>query len=175
MRLAVTAVGISGMGVAQILDSGTVSTIASTIQNVEGYYPGSLAYTNNNPGNLVYVGQPGASPGAGGFAKFPSYQDGLNALHNQIQIYASRGMTIQQMMDVYAPASAGNDPAKYANTIATALGVPSDTSLTDLPLLPSENVPSMDMNVNPVSGDVNWPLVGLIAAAALLAMVSIGD
>lgn len=121
-----------GLGVVQVLQPAQTQTIASTIQQVEGYYPGTLAYTNNNPGNLVYVGQAGATPGAGGFAKFPSYDAGLQALDDQIQLYAARGMTISQMMNTYAPASAGNNPTAYAQTIANSLGVDPNTSLLDL-------------------------------------------
>lgn len=121
-----------GLGVVQVLQPAQTQTIAATIQQVEGYYPGSLAYTNNNPGNLVYVGQAGAVPGAGGFAKFPDYNSGLQALDDQIQLYAARGMTIDQMMNVYAPASGGNNPTAYAQTIANSLGVSPSTSLLDL-------------------------------------------
>lgn len=122
-----------GLGAAvEVLPGATVQTIAATIQQVEGYYPGSIAYRNNNPGNLIYAGQAGAVPGAGGFAKFATYQDGLDALNSQIQLYAGRGLTIQQMMNVYAPAGDGNNPGAYANQVAAALGVGPDTALTDL-------------------------------------------
>jgi hypothetical protein len=125
--------GLGGLGAAQVLDPGVTSTIAGAIQRQEGYYPGSVAYRNNNPGNLIYAGQPGATKGAVGFAVFPSYQDGLDALDNQIQLYAGRGLTIQGMMDVYAPASqAGNNPVLYASNVAAALGVSPDTQLTAL-------------------------------------------
>jgi len=116
-----------------VLDSATVNIIANTIQRVEGYFPGSLAYRNNNPGNLIYVGQAGAIPGDGGFARFASYNDGWQALLDQIQRYASRGMTIQSMMNVYAPAGDGdNNPNAYAREIAGALGVTVDTPLQAL-------------------------------------------
>ena len=112
--------------------SPNAATIAQTIQQVEGYYPGSVAYTNNNPGNLIFVGQAGATPGAGGFAAFPSYDAGYQALLNQIQNYANRGLTIDQMMNLYAPAGQGNNnPTAYANTIASALGVSTDTTVAD--------------------------------------------
>jgi hypothetical protein len=139
---------ISGLGISILSDS-VVQTIAAAIQRQEGYYPGSLAYRNNNPGNLIYAGQTGAVVGDGGFAKFPTYQDGLNALYNQIQLYASRGMTIQDMMNVYAPAGdGGNDPTGYAETIAAAVGATPDTPLTSLdslqPVDPSAFVPTLD-------------------------------
>lgn len=125
--------GLSGLGAVQVLPPATVQTIAGVIQQQEGYYPGTPAYQNNNPGNLIYAGQAGATPGAGGFARFATYDDGMNALQNQLQLYASRGLTIQGMMNVYAPAAqAGNNPTLYAANIAGALGVSPDTKLLDL-------------------------------------------
>lgn len=124
--------GFRGLGA-----SSGIQTIAATIQQVEGYYPGSIAYINNNPGNLIYIGQAGASPGtpmAGTnytYASFPSYDAGEAALQNQIQLYANQGLTIDQMMAKYAPASgAGNDPTGYASTIASSLGVSPDTTVS---------------------------------------------
>ena len=116
-----------------------LQALAQAIQTQEGYYPGSLAYQNNNPGNLIYVGQAGATPGAGGFADFTNYQAGLNALYNQLNLYATgacaacggQPLTIQQMADIYAPAGQGsNDPTVYAQNMANALGVSPDTLLS---------------------------------------------
>lgn len=106
------------------------STIAATITQIEGVNPAYIA--NNNPGNLIYVGQAGATMGTGGFAAFPTYAAGYQALLNQIQNYANRGLTIDQMMALYAPAGQGsNDPTSYANSIASALGVSSDATVAD--------------------------------------------
>jgi hypothetical protein len=116
-----------------------LQTLAQTIQTQEGYYPGSLAYTNNNPGNLIYVGQAGATAGAGGFADFSTYDAGLNALYNQLNLYATgacavcggQPLTIAQMAAIYAPAGQGtNNPTVYANNMANALGVSPDTLLS---------------------------------------------
>jgi hypothetical protein len=134
--------GLGGLGDA--LPSAILAVIASTIQNVEGYSPGTSSYIYNNPGNLVYVGQAKATAASTGvtdpvsgaylpFAKFGSYQDGLNALYNQIQIYANEGLTITQMMQKYSPGDdPTNNPTSYAATIANALGVPPDTLLTNI-------------------------------------------
>lgn len=124
--------GLSGLGALQVLSPAVVGTIASTIQSQEGYFPGSVAYRNNNPGNLLFVGQAGATLGDRGFARFSSYDAGFDALQNQIQLYAGRGLTIDQMMGIYAPASDGNNPAAYARRIAAALGVGVDTPLSAL-------------------------------------------
>lgn len=62
-----------------------------------------LAFVNNNPGNLRYVGQAGASQGEGNFAKFNSVKEGFQALINQIKLDASRGHTLESFIYKYAP------------------------------------------------------------------------
>jgi hypothetical protein len=108
---------------------GDLSTVAATIQQIEGWAPGTRSYRNNNPGNLMYAGQTGAiGQDAQGFAIFPDYQTGLTALDNQITLDASRGKTISEFTSIYAPASDGNNPTSYAAQIAAAAGLsPSDS------------------------------------------------
>ncbi len=143
-------------------------TIAQTIQQVEGYYPGSLAYTNHTPGNLIYVGQAGATQGAGGFAAFPSYDAGYQALLNQIQNYASRGLTIQEMMNLYAPAGQGsNNPTAYASMIASALGTTPDTSLSDV--LNGADTSSIDTSADTSVIDLSSVDPTVLMGGALLA------
>lgn len=113
-----------------------LSTIADTIQQVEGYYPGSLAYRNNNPGNIIYTSYYasnfGATPGAGGFAAFPDYSTGYAALQNQIQLDAARGWSIYDMMYSWLGSGTGGNTAAYASTIANALGVSTDARVSDV-------------------------------------------
>jgi hypothetical protein len=128
--------GFGGLG-----QTSGIATIAATIQQIEGWSPGTIAYTNNNPGNLIYVGQTGATQGPAMtgtpyyFASFSSYDAGEAALQNQIQNYANQGLTINQMMAKYAPATdangnpTGNNPTAYANSIANSLGVSPDTTV----------------------------------------------
>lgn len=107
-----------------------MTTIASAIETQEGYYPGSLAYVNNNPGNLMAAGQPGCTPTAAGFCSFTSFADGWQALLNQIQLDASRGETISQFAAKYAPAAGGNDPTTYAANLAASVGLSPDDPLS---------------------------------------------
>lgn len=116
-----------------------VDAIAAAIQTQEGYYPGSLAYRNNNPGNLVYVGQPGATAGAGGFASFQSYDAGLAALKNQIALDAARGTdvngkpttTVAELISSWAPPSE-NNTAAYIASVAAQTGFDPDAPLASL-------------------------------------------
>jgi hypothetical protein len=111
----------------------SVDLLAAAIQKQEGWYPGSPSYRNNNPGNLIYVGQSGAiGADANGFAVFPDYSTGYQALVNQLNLDASRGMTVDQLASSWAPAGIpGNDPTLYSSVMAGALGVDPSTGLQD--------------------------------------------
>lgn len=87
-----------------------------------------LAYVNNNPGNLRFVGQPGAVRGANGFAKYSSPQAGYEGLLRQIKIDSDRGLTLAQFVNKYAPPTE-NDTRLYMNQIARSTGVPLNTPI----------------------------------------------
>ena len=107
---------------------GTMQQVVGTITTTE-----SARSALNNPGNLIYVGQSGASPSQYSFvgtdgktyylAQFDTADSGATALQNQISLDASRGMTIQQFANSYAPAGSGNNPTAYAQYIANATGL----------------------------------------------------
>ncbi|WP_427183526.1 hypothetical protein ACL598_16805 [Bordetella bronchialis] len=84
---------------------------------------------NNNPGNLTYVGQPGATledGPKGRFAKFETARAGLMALADQLRRYGARGLdTIREVVTTYAPASE-NDTGSYINQLAQFMGIDPD-------------------------------------------------
>ena len=82
----------------------------------------SLAVANNNPGNLRYVGQVGATQGEKGFAKFNTPEAGYEALQNQVSLDASRGLNCGQFVNKYAPPTE-NDTATYVSQFCNSLGV----------------------------------------------------
>lgn len=161
-----------------------VDALSSAIQTQEGYYPGSLAYSNNNPGNLVYAGQAGATPGAGGFAKFATYDDGLAALKGQITLDATRGTdvngnpttTISQLLSSWAPPSE-NDTASYISSVASQTGFDPDAPLSSLDSAASYTQPvdfgDLAYNDFPViSSDVDLSSVGLPSDTPLWALAA---
>ncbi|EPQ1031649.1 hypothetical protein ORA46_000266 [Enterobacter asburiae] len=81
---------------------------------------------NNNPGNLNYVGQTGATMegGEGGrFAVFESMQHGVAALYKQLQLYFKRGInTLSSIVKTYAPASDNNNVDAYISALTKATG-----------------------------------------------------
>lgn len=88
---------------------------------------------NNNPGNLNFVGQAGATKedGPNGrFAVFSSMEEGIAALVKQLQRYMGRGIdTIRELVNTYAPGSDGNDTGAYMGALAKALGIGADDKL----------------------------------------------
>lgn len=81
---------------------------------------------NNNPGNLEFAGQAGATHeqgGGGRFAAFASMAEGVAALAGQLQRYGARGIdSVQSIISKYAPAGENNTGA-YIASVAKRLGV----------------------------------------------------
>ncbi|WP_277966728.1 hypothetical protein [Pantoea trifolii] len=88
---------------------------------------------NNNPGNLNFVGQAGATKEGGEngrFAVFSSMQDGIAALHRQLKLYFSRGVdTVEKIVNKYAPASDDNNVSAYIKQLVGATGKQADEKL----------------------------------------------
>ncbi|WP_208487151.1 lytic transglycosylase domain-containing protein [Escherichia coli] len=89
----------------------------------------SRGIRNNNPGNLNFAGQKGATLESGPnarFASFPTMLEGIAALERQVMLYLKRGKnTIDQIIDIYAPSSDGNNTSSYKSYLSqyTGLGV----------------------------------------------------
>lgn len=89
----------------------------------------SRGIRNNNPGNLNFAGQKGATLESGPNARFASFQtmlEGIAALDRQVMLYLKRGKnTIDQIIDIYAPSSDGNNTSSYKSYLSqyTGLGV----------------------------------------------------
>ena len=107
-----------------------VDTMTAAIIKMEGYNPNFAP--NNNPGNLIFANQTGAVKGAGGFAKFPTYDDGVAALKWQIQNYIDRGYSLTSFFNKYAPPNTKNDAGgvqtsamtqAYINSVSQATGI----------------------------------------------------
>lgn len=108
----------------------TLDNLCLSIRDYEGA-PGDRNYRNNNPGNCRYssigylpiYGHVGKD--AKNFAIFNDMATGMLYLHNLIKekVAKSTNHSIYHFMQSYAPVTDGNDPLKYAQFIATRLGV----------------------------------------------------
>lgn len=95
-----------------------------------------IAYVHNNPGNLKFVGQEGASQGepaadGGHWAAFETPEQGVAALNRQVEIDAGRGQTVREFVTKYAPPGS-NDTEQYIQQASQALGADPDAKLSDL-------------------------------------------
>ena len=104
--------------------------LAKAHQQHEGWYPGSYAYRNNNPGNI-------RGPG-GAFINFPTYEEGFGALKNDLRakIFGTAGsvqrymkgsgktyeeLVFQDYVSIYAPSADHNNPVNYCNALCQTL------------------------------------------------------
>jgi hypothetical protein len=133
----------------QILDSifdfdlfSSSANASTTMPNLPGTTPGTsgarsrsqnrsqgragkppLSIRNNNPGNLRFVNQPGATRGEGGFAKFNSPEEGIEALRRQVYLDTqNRGLTLSQFIAKYAPPNE-NNTSRYITYVSQQTGI----------------------------------------------------
>jgi hypothetical protein len=159
--------------------SSLVTSIAAAIQQMEGWFPGSVSYRNNNPGNLR------SGPGmigtdANGYAIFPDVATGEAALDAQIQTNIDRGLNLQQFFAGgngyagYAPSADNNNPTNYANFVASQVGIDTSTPLSQLqsggtavaPAV-SDSDDSIDLSSVSDDGGLSVPLVVGLAALGI--------
>ena len=87
---------------------------------------GSRTWRNMNPGALRYGDfskQYGACGVAGGFAVFPSEEQGMDALRGLLQSDKYANLTIAAAIYKYAPPSDNNNPKLYQQRLARMTGV----------------------------------------------------
>jgi hypothetical protein len=83
----------------------------------------------NNPGDLRYAGQAGAT-NEGGFASFKTLAEGIAASNKQLNLFAARGInTIDQIISKWAPPNE-NNTAAYKAYIAKVVGKGVNEQLT---------------------------------------------
>lgn len=92
---------------------------SGTVTDAPGALP--IGLRQNNPGNLRSWGGAG---NANGFAQFASSQDGLNAMAQQIGLYANRDglKTIAGIVSKYAPPGDHNDTGAYIADVSRQTG-----------------------------------------------------
>lgn len=107
--------------------------LAQAIAREEGFgIPGTLPTRNNNPGDLRHAPDethPADAPDSVG--AFPDPADGWAMLERQLQLYASRGQTVQVMIeDNYAPPTE-NDSAQYLANVCAWVPCTPDMLVSD--------------------------------------------
>lgn len=126
--------GKAGGSSAGVADAGKVQRFAEAIAYAEGYKPGALPYTNNNPGDLKNSSVRAVGADAQGHLIFATPADGWEALRRQLELIVSGRsavyrleMSIRQMGAKYAEWS-----SNWSRNVASRLGVSEDTPLRAL-------------------------------------------
>jgi hypothetical protein len=91
---------------------------------------GSVGAQNNNPMNLEYRGQEGATQ-AGRWAAFATPEAGYDAALKKIQSYQDKQLTLEKMISTAAPPNE-NDTEGYIKYMESALGVGRNTNTASL-------------------------------------------
>lgn len=101
-----------------------MTLLARLIAKEEGFgIPGAVPTRDNNPGDLRHSPHSShAGEGSNDIGIIDTPEDGWADLERQLQLYASRGLTLREMIvNYYAPANENNSGA-YLNFICKGLG-----------------------------------------------------
>ena len=119
------------VGTATTSPAGAIGAIPKAVLDFAHLFGAPRGLRNNNPGNLMYAGQPGAiGKDAQGFAIFKTPAEGIAAMRRQLGLYRARGLdTISSIVSAWAPASAGNDTAAYIAAVSQAMHIGAEKRL----------------------------------------------
>jgi hypothetical protein len=99
-----------------------MSKLAQLIAQEEGFnVPGSLPNRDNNPGDLRHSPHSFHNPGdPNAIGQIDTVADGWADLERQLQLFASRGLTLEQAIYEFAP-TPENNSAEYLAYICSGL------------------------------------------------------
>lgn len=111
-----------------------VELLCCAIATQEGWFdgPGVIPVQRNNPGDLYFAGQEGAtrapevSPDPR-IAIFASVPMGITALFRQAWLQVAEGQTVRQIVDLW-----GDGDATYIANVIAWTGLPADTPVLEL-------------------------------------------
>lgn len=109
--------------------------VAIAIQSFEGYFPGSRAFRNNNPGNLKWASwEKATGKDKDGFAVYATFDDGWSDLLTLLGRRATQHpeWSLLDLFNSYAPATDNNDPLGYASFVAQQTGLDVNTKLGEI-------------------------------------------
>jgi hypothetical protein len=108
-----------------------MTKLAYLISKMEGYgIPGAIPTTHNNMGDLRHSphSQHPGDPNAIGV--IDTIAHGWEDLERQLQIYANEGLTLQQMVALYAPPTE-NNTSNYLTFVCNGLGMTPDVKVSE--------------------------------------------
>jgi len=108
--------------------SNLITAISAAITRQENAPP-----SYNNPGAIMDVTYYKETGGKFRLQQYPTLAEGVSALHRLVQVYVTRGETLESFFAKYAPSGhGGNNPQVYAGNVAQWLGIPTNVKLSTL-------------------------------------------
>ena len=96
-----------------------MTLLAKLIARQEGFgIPGAIPTTHRNPGDLRHSPHSDHPGKPNAIGTIDTVEHGWEDLERQLRIYAAKGLTIAQMVAVYAPPMENNSSAYLANICA---------------------------------------------------------
>ncbi len=113
--------------------------LAIAIADVEGWFDKPrkpiplIPHRCLNPGNLRWAPKrfPQAGRDPSDYVIFSSVESGWGALENDLNAKILRGLTLRQLIHIYAPAADRNNPSVYTGLVAQKLRIDPDKVLRD--------------------------------------------
>jgi len=109
-----------------------MSKLAQLIAEEEGFnVPDSVPNRFNNPGDLRHSPHSFHNPGdPNGIGQIDTPADGWADLERQLQMYADRGLTLEQAIYEFAPPDENNS-AQYLQFVCNGLNCPASTLVSE--------------------------------------------
>ena len=110
-----------------------MTKLARLIAHCEGFgIPNSIPSMRHNPGDLRHSPHSWHPPDdPNGIGYIDSDELGWSDLERQLNLYASRGMTLRQLVYVYAPPADNNPTEAYLKAVCDGLGLPPETLVSE--------------------------------------------
>jgi hypothetical protein len=109
-----------------------MSKLARVMAQEEGFYVvGSVPSRDHNPLDLRHSNHSShAGEGPNDIGVIDNDVDGWADAERQLQLYASRGLTLQQMVETLAPPSE-NNTQQYLDFVCQGMGLPPTATVTE--------------------------------------------
>ena len=112
-----------------------MTKLAYLISRQEGFgITGAAPTVRHNPGDLrhsPHSQHPGGPAHANDIGTIDTDAHGWSDLERQLQIYAEEGMTLSQMVALYAPPTDHNNTSAYLNFVCTGMGMGPGTTVSE--------------------------------------------
>jgi hypothetical protein len=112
-----------------------MTKLAKLIAQEEGFgRPGAIPTIRHNPGDLrhsPHSEHPGGPAHANDIGTIDTDEHGWEDEERQLRIYASEGLTLRQMVALYAPPTDHNDTERYLHFVCSGLGLPPEALVSE--------------------------------------------